>query len=449
MVKYLKEYSEKLKTAREAVQAVKSGDWVDYTMALGIPATLDEALAARVEELSDIKVRSTLTLRPSKIIEADPTGKTFNYMNWHFGSYDRAMYDKGRVYYIPLLYRNMPIHYRNTLEVDVAMVTVAPMDQHGYFNFSLNNSATAAILEKAKIVIVEVNEKMPRVFGIKDECVHISNVDYIVECDDPLLPVLPAAAEKVVQEEERIAEYIIEEIRDGSTIQLGIGGLPNTIGRLLSESDIRDLGMHTEMLVDSYLDLYEAGKLTNKCKQIDKNKGVFTFCIGSARLYEWARENHGLVSAPVDYTNSPEIMAMNDNLVSINNCIEVDLFGQVCAEASGIRQITGTGGQLDFLTGSYMSKGGKGYICMTSTYKDKISGELRSRIVPVLPPGGIVSDPRSQSFYVVTEYGKVNLAGRSVWERAEALISIAHPEFQDELIRKAEKMNIWRRSNKK
>ena len=449
MLRYMKEYSAKLKTAREAVQAVKSGDWIDYTMALGIPAALDEALAARVEELNDIKVRATLTLLPSKIIEADPTGKTFTYMNWHFGSYDRAMHDKGRVYYIPLLYRNMPMHYRNTLEVDVAMVTVAPMDQHGYFNFSLNNSATAAILEKAKIVIVEVNEKMPRVFGIKDECVHISNVDYVVECDNPVLPVLPATAGKVVPEEEQIAEYIIEEIRDGSTIQLGIGGLPNTVGKLLAESDIRDLGMHTEMLVDSYLDLYEAGKLTNRYKQIDKHKGVFTFGIGSARLYEWARENHGLISAPVDYTNSPEIMAMNDNLVSINNCIEIDLFGQICAEASGVRQITGTGGQLDFLTGSYLSKGGKGYICMTSTYQDKKSGELRSRIVPVLPPGGIVSDPRSQSFYIVTEYGKVNLAGRSVWERAEALIGIAHPKFQDELIRKAEEMKIWRKSNKK
>jgi butyryl-CoA:acetate CoA-transferase len=443
MGRFLTEYKEKLRTADEAVKVVKPGDWIDYTMAHGMPVALDEALARRKDELSDIKIRSTLTIRPRKVLESDPDGDVFTYMNWHFGGLDRKLSDLGRVFYIPLLYRNMPLHYRRHLHVDVAMISVTPMDEHGYFNFSLNNSASAAILEKAETVIVEVNEKLPRVFGIKDEFIHISDVDCVVEGDNSDLPTLPSG--EATDVDKTIAGYIVEDIEDGSVIQLGIGGMPNTVGAMLADSDIKDLGMHTEMLVDAYLELYRKGKLTNRMKNIDRHKGVFSFCMGSKELFEWARENPGVVSAPVDYTNAPEIMARNDKLIAINNCIEIDLFGQICAESSGTRQITGTGGQLDFQTGSQMSKGGKGYICLSSSFTDKATGELRSRIVPCLPPGGIVSDPRSQEFYVVTEYGKVNLSGNSTWEMAEKLIGIAHPKFRDDLVRSAEQMNIWRR----
>jgi acyl-CoA hydrolase len=320
------------------------------------------------------------------------------------------------------------------------------MDKHGYFNFSLYNSATRAMVEKAKTVIVEVNDKLPVCLGGREECIHISEVDLVVEGPNPELVELPRLAPTEV--DKAIARLIVGQMRDGSTIQFGIGGMPDTIGRMLCESDLKDLGMHTEMLVDAYADLFEAGKLTNCCKNIDRGKGVFAFSVGSKRLYEWADCNPGLASYPVDYTNDPNIIAANDNVVAINNCVEVDLFGQINSESSGLRQISGTGGQLDFTTGAYMSRGGKAFVCMSSTYTDKKTGELNSRIVPTLGEGSIVTGPRSQSPYIVTEYGIANLHGRSTWERAERVIEIAHPQFRDELVREAQRMNVWRASNK-
>jgi len=202
------------------------------------------------------------------------------------------------------------------------------------------------------------------------------------------------------------------------------------------------------MLVDAYLDLFEAGKLTNRSKNIDRGKGVFSFSVGGKALYEWADRNPGLAAYPVDYTNDPAVIAANDNVVAINNCVEVDLFGQINAESAGLRQISGTGGQLDFTTGAYMSRGGQAFVCMSSTYTDKKNGEMRSRVVPTLDVGSIVSGPRSQSPFIVTEYGIANLHGRSTWERAERVIEIAHPQFRDELVREAQRMGVWRRSNK-
>jgi acyl-CoA hydrolase len=202
------------------------------------------------------------------------------------------------------------------------------------------------------------------------------------------------------------------------------------------------------MLADAYLDMFKTGKLTNRRKNIDKGKGVWTFCIGSQELYDWLDDNPGLASYPVDYTNDPYIMSRNDNLVSINTCIGIDLFGQVSAESAGMRAISGTGGQLDFITGAYLSRGGNSFICFSSTYTDRKTGEVKSRILPSLPMGEIVTDPRSHVHYFVTEWGMVNLAGRSTWERAEKIISIAHPAFREELIKEAQKMKIWRQINK-
>lgn len=442
---YCAEYRQKLKTPEVAVECVKSGNWVDYSFAATIPEALDKALAARKNELKDIKIRGGIAVRPLAVVEADPERETFTYCSWHFSGYERALHDKGLCNYIPMLYRNKPLFYSNNLEVDVAMVTVAPMDQHGYFNFSLTNSATKAIVEKAKTVIAEVNNSFPRALGGLDECIHISDVDIIVEGNHPKPAVLnkPSSNETDL----KIARYILDEITDGATIQLGIGGMPNTVGSLLAQSDLKDLGMHTEMLVDAYYDMYLAGKLTNKYKHSNCGKGVWTFCLGSEELYQWVDNNPGLASYPVNYTNNPSVMSQLENLIAINNCVEVDLFGQVCSESSGIRQISGTGGQLDFVTGSYLSPGGKSFICFSSTFKTK-EGEIKSRVTPTLVPGGIVTDPRTQIHYLVTEYGKVNLSGRSTWERAEMIISIAHPQFRNELIKEAEALNIWRRTNK-
>ncbi|MBT9147672.1 MAG: Succinyl-CoA:coenzyme A transferase [Syntrophomonadaceae bacterium] len=212
--------------------------------------------------------------------------------------------------------------------------------------------------------------------------------------------------------------------------------------------DHGDIGCHTEMLVDAYLSLFKAGKLTNSSKNTDRGKSAWTFCFGSQKLYDWVDHNPSLAAYPVSYTNSPHIMSQNDNLITINNCVEVDLFGQISSESAGTRQISGTGGQLDFLTGGFMSKGGKSFICFTATCADKDNGMVRSRVVLVLPPGETVTGPRAQAHYLVTEYGKVNLSGLSTRERAEKVISLAHPDFRDELVKEAQELNIWRWSNK-
>jgi len=440
------EYKQKLRTAEEAVRAVKPGAWVDYNFGANMPVLLDSALAGRKEELKDVKVRGTLALRPLAIVEADPCREVFTYSSWHFSGYERKLHDRGLCYYTPMIYRNKPKYYREMLEVDVAMISLPPMDKHGYFNFSLSNSATKAILEKAKTVIVEINEKLPRALGGKEECLHICEVDYIVEGNNPELPELVPGEPGEI--DRKIAGLIVREITDGATIQLGIGNMPNAVGSMLAQSDLKDLGMHTEMLVDAYLNLYMNGKLTNRQKTIDRGKGVWSFSLGTKALYNWIDDNPGLASYPVDYTNSPEIMSQNERLVTVNNCIEVDIYGQASSESSGARQISGTGGQLDFVTGGIMSKGGKSFLCLTSTYTDKAGGQRMSRIVPTLPAGEIVTDPRTQIHYLVTEWGIANLAGRSTWERAELIIGLAHPDFREELIKTADKNKIWRKTNR-
>ncbi|MDF2501243.1 MAG: Acetyl-CoA hydrolase/transferase C-terminal domain containing protein [Anaerosporomusa subterranea] len=444
---FTNEYRAKLRTPDEAVQVVKSGDWVDYCMGLGQPVLLDEALAKRKTDLQDVKVRSALALKPRQVVELDPERSAFTYTSWHFSGYDRKLHDQGLCDFVPMIYRNKPLFYRNDLSVDVVMVAVTRMDKHGYFNFSLSNSATRAIVEIAKFVIVEVNECLPYAFGGSEESVHISDVDFIVEAGAMPLPVMPAVSPDAI--DQRVAKLIVDDIVDGATIQLGIGGMPNAVGSMIAESDVKNLGMHTEMLVDAYLVMYEKGKLTNRCKTIDKGKGAWTFCVGTKSLYDWVDGNSFLASYPVDYTNDPRVIAQIDNFISVNNCVEVDLYGQISSESSGPRQISGTGGQLDFVTGAYQSRGGKSYICFRSSFEDKKTGKNSSRVVPTLPIAGITTVPRTQVHYLVTEWGKVNLAGCSTWERAEKIISIAHPDFRNELIVKAEQLKIWRRSNKR
>lgn len=442
---YQKEYKEKLRTPDEAVKVVKSGDWIDYTANICFPYLLDKALARRKEELFDVKVRGSLLFGPLEIVECDPYREHFIYNSWHCSNYERKLCDKGLCNYIPMIFRNVIPYYRHFLTVNVAMMCVTPMDKHGYFNLSGGTGVARGILEKADIVILEINEHLPWINGGFDECIHISEVDYIVEGKHPDLPdfgeVPPTSEDKM------IANHILSYIPSGATLQFGIGGMPNTLGGMLADSDLTDLGMHTELCSDAYLKLYKAGKLTNKMKTLHKNKGLTGIVIGSKELYEWVDHNPGVIIAPLEYVNAAETIARNENMISINNCIAVDLYGQICAESAGLRHISGTGGQLDYVTGAAMSKGGKSFICMTSTYLDH-DGQKKSRIVPHFQ-GDIVTDPRSQSYYVCTEYGVVNLVGKSTWERAEMLISIAHPDFRDELIKEAEKQKIWIRSMKR
>lgn len=442
---FAEEYKRKLKTPEEAVKLVKDGDWVDYSVGIGFPVLLNAALAKRKDELRDIKIRGSLAMQPIQAVEQDRERRTFTYNSWHCSGYERKLCDEGLCNYIPMIFRNMASYYRRYLTVNVAMISVAPMDNKGFFNFSMVNCTTRAILDAADLIILEVNEHMPHVYGGQEDCIHISEVDVVVEGEHKPLAQLPVPPATEI--DEKIASLLLPHIPDGATIQLGIGGMPNSVGKLMAESDLKDLGMHTELLSDGFVDLYEAGKLTNSRKTLHRGKGVFGIALGSQRLYDWVGENQGLLSFPMDYVNQPSVMAQMENMISINNCIAIDLYGQVSSESAGTRHISGTGGQLDFSTGAYDAPGGKGFICMTSSYRDK-AGNLKSRILPKFTEGDIITTPRTQAFYIVTEYGIVNLAGRSTWERAELLISLAHPDFRDELIAAADKQKIWRNSNR-
>lgn len=441
------EYRKKLVTADEAVKVVKSGDWIDYGEFNGAVRALDKALAKRKDELSDIKIWTVVNPYPTEILEADPKGEVFTYNSWHRSGVDRKRVAAGApVYYSPIKYSEVPRYIRQEIEpIDVAMLQVAPMDKHGYFNFGPQCSFSKAVCERAKIVIVEVNENQPRCLGGYEEAIHISEVDYIVEGENPPMPQI--ASPPPTEVDQKVAELIVEEMCDGACVQLGIGGMPNAVGMLIAQSDLKDLGCHTEMLVDAYVHMHEAGKLTGAKKNIDPYKMVYTFAQGTQILYDFIDDNPKCAIYPVNYTNKPAIAALNDNLMTINNAVEVDLYGQVNAESFGTRHISGTGGQLDFVLAGWDSRGGKSFICLPSTYRGK-DGSIKSRIVPTLSQGAIVTDPRTVAHIIVTEYGKFSLKGKTDWQRAEGLINIAHPDFRDELVKAAEAQGIWRRSNK-
>ena len=241
---------------------------------------------------------------------------------------------------------------------------------------------------------------------------------------------------------------VVPQIPNGACLQLGIGGMPNAIGSLIAQSDLKDLGVHTEMYVDAFVDIAKAGKITGAHKQLDKGRQVYAFGAGTQKMYDYLNNNPECMSAPVDYTNDIRSISALDNFISINNAVDIDLFGQVNAESAGVKHISGAGGQLDFVLGAYLSKGGKSFICLSSTFFNKKTGQLESRIRPTLENGSIITDTRANLHYLCTEYGCVNLKGLTTWEKAEALINVAHPDFREELIKEAEKMHIWRRSNK-
>jgi len=439
------QYQQKLTTPDEAVKLVESNTRVRYSEFVMFPDLLDEALAKRVNELENVDISGTCFSKVPKVALADPSREHFYLTDCHFGVVARKLHDKNLCNYVPLTYHEAPRWARKYWDVDAALLLVGPMDSKGYFNLGTSNSVTPAVISKAKKIIVEVNNTIPTCLGGNQESIHISQVDAIVEGNNTPLQQIPTPPPTDI--DIKIAQWIMKEIVDGACIQLGIGGLPNVVGKMLAESDLKDLGVHTEMLVDSYVDLYLSGRANGSKKSIDRHKMVYTFAMGTNKLYDFMDNNPACAIYPVDYTNDPKIIALNDNFIAINNAIEIDLYGQVCSESSGTRQISGTGGQLDFIYGAFHSRGGKGMICMSSTFAEK-DGTVQSRIRPLLTPGATVTVPRSITSYVITEYGIVNLKGKSTWQRTDDLVSIAHPDFRDELIKEADKMKIWRRSNR-
>lgn len=433
-------YQEKLRTATEVAQMIKSGDEIFFAEFALRPESLDEALAGRVKELTNVRIDGVCITKVPKFIEADPQRRHFIYNDWHFSGVSRKLYQQGLCSYIPFTYHQGPRIIRKYKDYDYVFVSARAMDAQGYFNFGVCNSLTSAAITKAKTVVVEINDKMPHCLGGNQESVHVSRVDYIVQGkNQPMLEILPATP---TETDVQIAKHIMKEIENGACLQLGIGGLPNVIGTMIADSDLNDLGVHTEMLVDSMVDLYNAGKITGNQKTTDRFKMVYTFAMGTKKLYDFLHNNPACASYPVNYTNDPRVIAVNSKVVAINNAIEVDLFSQVCSESAGTTQISGTGGQFDFIFGAFNSRGGKGIIGLSATFKDK-NGALHSRIVPTLRPGSIVTVPRSCVQYIATEFGIVQLKGKSTWQRAEALISIAHPMFREELTVQAKEMKIW------
>jgi acyl-CoA hydrolase len=420
-------------SATDAAALVRSGDWVEYGTGLGQPDGVDTALAQRVAELEDVKIRACLTLRPRAVLEVDPGRDHFHWFNWHYTGYDRAKGDVGLANYIPCNLGEIPDYYRRFIDPpEVAVLKTCPRDARGFYNFSLATFWHRAIVERAKVVVVEESAGLPYVDGLEN-AVHESEVDFVVEGDPG--PALEIPNPPPTDVDRAVARLIAAEVEDGSCVQIGIGAMPNAVCSLLLESGVRDLGVHTEMLTDGIIDLYRAGVVTGARKTLHPGKVVCTFGVGTQMQYETADRNPDFLCLAVDLINLPHVVMQNDRVVAINNTTQMDLQGQAASESAGHRHISGTGGQSQFVRGAYASKGGKSFICMSSTHERP--GVRESRIVVDLTPGNVVTATRADNMYVVTEYGIINLKGKSVADRAAAMISIAHPDFREELERRA------------
>lgn len=434
----LTEYRNKFVTPETAAKAVRSGDWVDFGFGAGFPELMDKALAARREDLRDVKIRGGLVIRPHiEVVERDPEQTAFSYYSWHIGDYERKLQSRGLVRFMPAALRLLPDLYRHHITTDVAVVPVSTPDEKGFCGLGISNYTWRVILEHARTVILEINEHYPRLQGVDgSHRVHISEADYVVEGEHEPLPL--RTYREASETDMKIAELVVNEIPNGAVLSLGVGGVPFAVANGIAQSDLKDLGCHTGTISDAYLAMYRAGKLTNARKELDRGRSTWNLAMGSQELYDWIAENPELFRpGDLDYVHSPERIGTMKNIISINGGVQVDLMGQENAESAGTRQLSGIGGQMDFLEGAYRSEGGKGFICINSSRMTK-DGVRRSNIVPYIPGGSTVSAPRTLIQYVATEYGVVKLSGLCLRDRARAMISIAHPDFRDELGRYAE-----------
>ncbi len=440
------EYAKKLISADEAAAKIKNGSRVHFGLGCGTVVDIDRALAKRAKELKDVTIISTVSIRekPFETYFATDSNDQVRFVSAHFSSHDRLMNKDGRCWFMPMMFNELPFLWTNNDNgVDIAFLQVGPMDEYGNFNIGPQVADMWGVLKSAKMRIVEVNHNMPKAQGNQTQ-LNLYGIDYVVEGSNSPLPELKIKPPSEI--DQKIADHVVKNIKSHCTVQLGIGALPLCIGQKIAQSDIRNVEAHTEMFTDAYVDLFEAGKLTGN-KSVDKGKAVYTFAGGTKRLYDFIDNNPICCAAPVDYVNNVSTISKIPNFISVNSCIAVDLYGQVCSETAGQRQISGTGGQLDFVLGAFLSKGGHSFLCTPSSRITK-DGERESLIMPFLPQGAIVTSPRQAVDYIVTEYGAVSLKGKTTWQRAELLISISHPDFHEKLIAQAEKMGIWNRSSK-
>ena len=409
--------------AEEALKVVKNGDRVTVSHATGEPQALTEALWARKDELANVEIVHMVCMGKGKYCLPE-AGDSFRHNSLFIGGPARKAFAEGRADFVPVHFSDIPsLFLENYLPVDVALVQACPPDKNGYMSLGVSVDYTLATVKCAKTVIVQVNSRMPRTHG--DSFIHVSEADLIVECDEPLLE-LPRAT--LTEQDYAIGKNCASLVPDGATLQLGIGALPDAV--LFSLKDKNDLGIHSEMISDGVMELVRAGVVNGVRKTLHKGKIVATFVMGSREMYEFIDDNPMMYMAGVDYVNDPFIIAQNANMISINSCVQVDLAGQVCAESIGLKQISATGGQADFIRGANRSRGGKSIIAMPSVTRDLKT----SKIVPMLDPGATVTTPRTDVKYIVTEFGVASLFGKTLRERARALIGIAHPDFRDGLI---------------
>jgi len=426
-VDWRNQYSERLVTADEAVKSIKSGDRVVVGHACGEPASLLAAMVANAEEYRDVEIVHLVPMAESSYCQPGME-KSFRHNSLFAGVATRKAITDGRADFTPVFFYQIPELLRGPLAVDVALVNLSPPDEHGYCSFGVSVDYTKPAAESARTVIAQVNPNMPRTLG--DSFIHVSKIDFIVEVNDPLIELNPP---KVSDIERSIGRHCASLVRDGDTLQLGIGSIPDAV--LLSLGDKKDLGIHSEMLSDGVVDLIEAGVITNQRKNFHPGRSVVTFLMGRRRLYDYADNNSAVELAPVDFVNDPRVIAENDNMVSINSCVQVDMTGQVVSGSIGLRQISGVGGQVDFVRGATMSRGGRTIMAMTST---AAHGTV-SKIVPCVDQGAAVTTSRCDVDYVVTEHGVAQLHGRTLRDRARELISVAHPDFRPDLLAEYEK----------
>ncbi len=423
-------YESRIVSPQDAVRVIKSGMRIFLTGNCSVPQKVLSALVEYAPNLENVEICQALTVGPADYVAPEMEGHLR--VNTMFISANiRKAVQEGRADFTPVLLSEFPLLFkRKYLPLDVALIHVSPPDEHGFCSLGIEVGLTKSAAESSKIIIAEVNQKMPRTLG--DAFIHVSKLNYVVPVDYPL-PELPMGEEGGSEIIEKIASYIAELIPDGATMQMGIGAIPDAVLKYLFEK--KDLGIHTELFSDGVIDLVEAGVLTNARKTLHTGKIIAGFILGTKRLYDWVDDNPLIELHPTEYVNDPFIIAQNERMVAVNSAIEVDLTGQVCADSIGPKLYSGVGGQLDFIYGASRSKDGVPIIALPSTAKNF------SRIVSMLKPGAGVVTTRNHVRYVVTEYGVADLYGKTIRQRAQALINVAHPDFRDQLTREAKELH--------